>query len=158
MANQVQKVAAAKKALLFWHNRALQYNYKLSFDQLISWMNKSNAVFLENFGDSALLLADYRGWDSVQESMEALADDSQGRLPQYTDGFFKAYDFMNVLTQRVDTRSWGDVWQDAKTVADQTVEAAKTVAFAGIAGFAAWQLWTGAVLAATLYLAMKKKA
>lgn len=159
MASIAQKKEAAKKALRFWHNRAVRYseNYDWSFDKLISWMDKSNAVFLENFGDSALIVAEDRSWLIVQEQMENLADSAQGRLPQYSDGTFKSWEFSQSLVEAVATYDWARVKEVTGEVYEATVDRAKTVVGVAVAGGVTYYLLIGGLSLFALAMSLKKK-
>lgn len=154
-----QKIAAAKKALTFWHREALAYpdNYDWSFDKLISWMHESNKVFLENFGYSVLLTVDTRGWPIVQEKMEFIANEASGRLPTFSDGFFQSQDFMNVLTDAVSTYDWTRVKKVASEVAADTAQAGAILAGVAIGGAVTWYLIAGGFTLFILAMNARKK-
>lgn len=70
-----------REALMFFHNQAMRFpdNYKMSFDQLISYVKSLNKYAVEGLGDS--ILANSMETGDVRDAMERLADNSKGRVP-----------------------------------------------------------------------------
>lgn len=157
--SRAEKLIAANKALRFWHNRASQYpdNYALTFEQLLAWIDKSNPEWRVDFGSSCLISADYRNWSFVQRAMEDLADYSDGKLPQYSDGFFYSWPFGQAIVESISGVSLSSIKFDSVKIGNETIQAAKNVAIVGAAGLTAWYAWGGLLGAAALVVALQNK-
>ncbi len=136
--------------MLYFYDVAKQYpqNFSMTFDQFLAWMTVSDHddyTFIENFGDSVLIVVDRYGWEQVQIKMEALANDSEGRLPAFPDGTFQSYDFLHAMVDAISTITWRTVKIDATVIAQKTFGEIKTITILGLSGVALYYTLGGAL-------------
>lgn len=132
----MQITAAAKRqasleALRVWHNTAIKYpgNYQLTFTQLVDWIDKSGngqGSWRENFGGAVIDTQEYLGFQAVSNAMENLAEESEGRVTKFPDGFFRGQEFFEALTGKLTTWNWDRISFLGTSVAKDTLNAVST--------------------------------
>lgn len=115
----------ARKALLFFHNKSLSYSgYKITFDQLLTALYKTNASKNLPILDRAILNSELNETE-IKKIFEGLAMQGQGRIPKSANTFFDA------LIGEAGSVSWVDVKVEAiqavKDVSNVVVDAGQSV-------------------------------
>lgn len=90
--NQLDK---GREAMKYFHNQASKYSgYALTFDQMLDAVGgggQKTSIFLEGLGLAIDSIGDeFLGGNKVENAMENLADQGQGKLPANRNAFFSA--------------------------------------------------------------------
>ena len=149
MASQQDKLEAGRSALKFFFNRSLQYDGSviagMSYSQFEAYLDSLPHItesVRENLGGSILFAELDR--DFIQDAMEKLADEYQGRLPDLAG----SRNFNEALLSEFHSISY--VTSVVKTA---TVETAKEVAGYAALGVGAWLIAVG--VGAAIFLGRK---
>lgn len=155
-------ISAGKRALKIFFDTCRQYpeNFSMQWGEFQNWVAVSDHdsyTFVENFGDSVLVVVDRYDWEVVEEKLKSLANDAEGRLPAFPDGTFQSYDLLHSMVEAVSTVSWRTIKINVSKIASETVSETFSLAKIGLAGVAAYYVIGGLVGIYFLYQAAKRK-